>query len=73
MDGQIKRGYYPIIRNGELIQVHVQFNKLTKYARLQVGKQIVTAKQRKGSQNPLYPQTIAVIGLAPLNKVSVDY
>ena len=68
-----RRGYFPIILNGELIPVHVQLNKLTKFARLQVGKQIVTSKQRQGSQNALYPQSIAVSGHAPLTKVWVDY
>ena len=53
--------------------MHVQLNKLTKFAKLQVGKQIVTNKQLKGSQEPLYPQTIAVNGHAPLTKVWVDY
>ena len=38
-----------------------------------MGKQIVTAKQNKGSQNQIYPQSIAVTGLAPLHKVWVDY
>ena len=38
-----------------------------------MGKQIVTTKQSKGSQNQLFPQSIAVTGLAPLHKVWVDY
>ena len=38
-----------------------------------MGKSIVTAKQRQGSQNPLFPHSIAVNGLAPLQKVWVDY
>ena len=33
----------------------------------------MTAKQRKGSKNPLFPQSIAVTGLAPLSKVLADY
>ena len=55
MNGQIKRGYFPLLRNGELIPVIVQLNKLTKFAKLQVGKQIVTAKEKQGSQNQLFP------------------
>ena len=38
-----------------------------------MGKNIVTAKQRHGSQNPLFPHSIAVSGLKPLQKVWVDY
>ena len=55
MNGQIKRGYFPLLCNGELIPVIVQLNKLTKFAKLQVGKQIVTAKEKQGSQNQLFP------------------
>ena len=68
-----RRGSFPLLRDGELIPVSVQFNKLTKFAKLQVGKQIATAKQKQGSKNPLFPQTIAVAGLAPLLKVWADY
>ena len=73
MNGQIKRGYYPLLRNGELIPVSVQLNQRTKFAKLQVGKQIVTAKLRQGSQNQLFPQSVAMVGLAPLAKVEADY
>ena len=38
-----------------------------------MGKQIVTASLKKGSQNVLFPQMIAVSGLAPLKKVWADY
>ena len=38
-----------------------------------MGKQIVTAKQRQGSKYPLFPQMVAVSGLAPLSKVEADY
>ena len=51
MNGQIKSGYFPLLRNGELIPVTVMLNKMTNFAKLQVGKQIVTAKQKQGSQN----------------------
>ena len=33
----------------------------------------MTAKQRNGSKDPLFPLTIALNGLAPLNKVWVNY
>ena len=38
MGGQIKRGYFPLLRNGELIPVTVMLNKMTNFAKLQVGK-----------------------------------
>ena len=34
MSGQIKRGYFPLLRNGELIPVTVMLNKLTNFAKL---------------------------------------
>lgn len=46
MQGYKKHGSFPLLRNGELITVSVQLNQKTKFAKLQVGKQIVTAKQR---------------------------
>ena len=73
MNGQKKYASNPLLRNGELIPVTVQLNQLTKFSKLQVGKNIVTAKQRHGSQNPLFPHSIAVSGLRPLQKVWVDY
>ena len=48
MHGHKKQGLFPLLREGELITVSVQLNKQTKFAKLQVGKQIVTAKQRQG-------------------------
>ena len=43
---------------------------------LRVGKKVVTAKQREGCKDQLFPQTIVVserLGLAPLQKVWADY
>ena len=34
---------------------------------------ISTAKQKQGSQNPLFPQVIAISDLAPVKKVWADY
>ena len=73
MSGIKKHGYYPLLRNGELIPVTVLLNKQTNFAKLQVGKQIITARQKQGSQKSFFPQSIAVVGLAPLEKVWVDY
>ena len=48
-------------------------NRRTKFAKLSVGKNVVTAKQRQGSQEPLLPLSIALSGLPPISKVKVDY
>ena len=34
MNGHIKYGYFPLLRNGELIPVTVHLNKLTNFAKL---------------------------------------
>ena len=48
-------------------------NRHTKFAKLSVGKHVVTAKQRQGSQEPLLPLSIAINDLPPISKVKVDY
>ena len=56
-----------MIRNGELIQVTVHLNELTKFSKLRVGKQVVTANLKKlGPKNSLFPLLIVVNDLAPL-------
>ena len=47
-------------------------NTHTKFAKLQVGKHVVTAKQRH-SQDLVFPLAIALSGLLPLTKVWVDF
>ena len=61
------------MRNGEYISVSVLLNTLAKFAKLQVGKHVVTAKQRISHGNPLFPLTLALSGLHPLAKVWVEY
>ena len=65
----IRTASYPILLSGKLVPVSVQLNQVTKYSKLQVGKMITTAKQRKGSQNALFPLSVAMSGL----KVQADY
>ena len=55
--------------NGQYIGVIVVFNMLTKFAKMSVGKHVVSAKQRQGSKDPLFPLAIALSGLPPLTKV----
>ena len=57
---------------GEYIGVSTVLNTHTKFAKLQVGKNVVSARQRH-SQDQLYPLAIALSGLHPLTKVWVDY
>ena len=51
----------------------VVLNMHTKFAKLSVGKNVVTARQRHGSQDPLLPLAIALSGLFPLTKVWVNF
>ena len=57
---------------GEYIGVSVVMNTQTKFCKLAVGKQVVTAKQRRSGDN-IFPLVVAVSGKAPLTKVQVDY
>ena len=73
MDGNKKIGQYPILLNGEYISISVQMNTLTKFSKLQVGKYVVTAKERKGSNEKMFPLIITCGDLTPLTKVVVNY
>ena len=44
MDGQIKSANFFLLINGDPTRVSVTFNTLTKFAKLCVGKHVVTAK-----------------------------
>ena len=72
-DGPKKSVKFGFLLKGVYIGASAILNQHTKFAKLQVGKQIVTAKQSKYAKIQLYPQSIAVIGLAPLQKVEVNY
>ena len=50
----------------------VVLNTLTKFAKLAVGKHVVTAKQRH-PKDPVFPLTVALKGLPPLSKVWANY
>ena len=69
MDGPKKSAKFGLLRNGEYIGVSVVLNLNTKFAKLAVGKHVVTAKQRNNSQDPLLPLSISLGDLAPLTKV----
>ena len=58
---------------GKYIGVTALLNFHTKFAKLSVGKHVVTAKQRQGSKDPLLPLSISVNGMHPVTKVSVSY
>ena len=72
MDGPKKIAKFGLMRKGEYIGVSTILNTLTKFAKLQVGKHVVTARQRQ-SGDQLYPLAIAIRGLHPLTKVWVTY
>ena len=69
----LRSAKFGLLRNGEYIGVSALLNQHTKFAKLSVGKHVVTAKQRKGSKDPLLPLRIALSGLYPITKVEVSY
>ena len=71
-DGPKKSVRFGILRKGEYIGVTVVYNTHTKFAKLQVGKHVVSAR-RHSSQDQLFPLTIALSGLFPLSKVWIDF
>ena len=72
MAGPKKSSRFGLLRKGQYIGVSVVLNMHTKFAKLQVGKHVVSAKLRH-SQDPVFPLAIALINLSPLTKVWVDY
>ena len=73
MDGLKKSAKFGFMRSGEYIGASVLLNSHTKFSKLQVGKHVITAKQRSNPGNSLFPLSIALSGLHPLSKVWVDY
>ena len=72
MNGPKKTAKFGLLRKGQYIGVTVVLNMHTKFAKLQVGKHVVTARHQRNSQDPLLPLAIALSGLASLSKVWVD-
>ena len=50
MLGPKKTAKFGLLRKGEYIGVSVVLNTLTKFAKLQVGKHVTSARQQQGSQ-----------------------
>ena len=71
-DGPKKSVRFGLMRKGEYIGVSAVLNMHTKFAKLSVGKHVVSAS-RHSSQDQLFPLTIALSGLAPLSKVWIDF
>ena len=72
MDGPKKSAKFGLLRKGDYIGVSVVYNTLTKFAKLAVGKHVVTAKQRH-TGDLIFPLIVAPSGLNPISKVSVTY
>ena len=72
MDGPKKSAKFGLLRKGDYIGVSVVHNTLSKFAKLAVGKHVVTVKQRY-TGDKLFPLIVALNGLYPLSKVEVDY
>ena len=66
MDGLKKTAKFGFLRRGEYIGASVLLNFHTKFAKLQVGKYVVSASQRKNPSDSLFPLAIALSGLYPL-------
>ena len=73
MSGPKKSAKFNIIRRGESTSVSVLLDTHSKFAKLAVGKNVVTAKLKNSSEDPVFPLAIALSGLYPLTKVWVDY
>ena len=73
MEGLKKTAKFGFMRRGEYISASVLLNMHTKFAKLQVGKNFVTANKRHNPGYSLFPLAIALSGLHPLTKVWVDY
>ena len=68
MDGPKKSAKFGLMRKGEYIGVSVVLNTQSKFAKLAVGKHVVTAKQRH-SGDKIFPLSVAVRDKSPLEKV----
>ena len=73
MSGPKKFAKFGLLRRGEYIGVSVLLNTLTKFGKLSVGKNVITAKQKNSSSDTLFPLAIALNDLYPITKVWVDY
>ena len=72
MDGPKKMAKFGLLLKGKYIGVSVVLNTHTKFAKLAVGKHVISAKQRH-TRDQLFPLTVALSGLYPLTKVEVNY
>ena len=72
MNGPKKTAKFGLLRKGEYILVSVVLNTHTKFAKLAVGKHVVTAKQQSSGVR-IFPLVVALSDLSPLTKVWVDY
>ena len=72
MDGPKKSVKFGFLLKGKYIGATAILNMHTKFAKLQVGKHVVSANQRH-SKDPLFPLAIALVSLAPLTKVWVNF
>ena len=68
MNGPKKSAKFGLMRRGEYTEVSVVLNTQTKFAKLAVGKQVTTAKQRNSGEK-IFPLVVAVSGKAPITKV----
>ena len=72
MNGAKKSAKFGLMRKGEYIGVSIVLNTQSKFAKLAVGKHVVTAKQRH-SGDKIFPLFVALRDKSPLEKVQVNY
>ena len=73
MDSATKSANFYLLRKGEPTRVSVTFNTHSGFAKLSVGKHLVSSKQQLGSKDLPFPLTLALAGLSALEKVWVNY
>ena len=66
MEGPTKSANFSLLRKGEPTRVSVTYSTYSKFAKLAVGKNFVSAKQQKGSKVLPFPLALALAGLAPI-------
>ena len=68
MNGPKKSARFGLMLKGEYIGVSVVLNTQSKFAKLTVGKHVVTAKQRRSGEK-MFPLAVAVRDKGSLQKV----
>ena len=66
MNGPTKSANFSLLRKGEPTRVSLTYNTHSKFAKLSVGKHLISAKQQLGSKVLPFPLALALAGLIPI-------